>query len=1063
VTPEDLRTLIGIDFSTQQMDAITAPLRPGVIIAGAGTGKTMVMAARVVWLVGRGDVRPDEVLGLTFTNKAAAELGHRIRSSLDQAGFLRRPQPGYESEEPGEPFTATYHAYAARLLTAHGLRIGHEPDTRLVADATRYQLALQVLRSHRDPITSLTSDIRTLVTYLLQLDAQLCDHLVTTDAVRAWQHRERQAWFSAPRMTLKIKEVLDTLDERQELIALVDEYRALKTAKGVMDFSDQMSRAALLAEGHPVVGEQERATYKIVMLDEYQDTSVAQARMLKGLFSGRDVARGLGHPVTAVGDPFQAIYGWRGASASNIHTFASDFPAADGLVTTYPLSINRRSVRHVLDVANDLIAPLRADVDGSEPLHAPPGTARGSIRGGIYETYGDEIADIAPRVQAAYHAMPRGSWSDIAILIRDNKTAAAVHATLAAAGIPVEVVGLSGLLSMPEVAEVVSTLQLTYDVTSNAALLQLLTGPRWAIGARDLAILGRRARDLARGFDAQPAVVDGAEVSVDLEEAVAGVDPADVLSLLEALERPGGPERYPYSDEARERFAMLADELAMLRRYIGEPLLDLVRRVIDVSGIDVELAASNAPVAVSRRDNLSGFVEAVAAFAGTDQDASLPGLLAYLAAEDEYGNGLPLALPSESNSVKLMTIFRAKGLEWDVVFLPTWSKGTFPPVRRRSRWTSAPAELPWPLRGDYDDLPHIREYSSKGLETFVADCQEHAVAEERRLAYVAVTRPRQLLDVSCYYWGPTQKDVRGPSVFMTEYQECAARLGASVVEHAPAPTATINPQLTERARHAWPVEADPTEVARRIEARDLVREAEVVGWERAAALATEELGIDELATVRDWDLDIDRLVAEAQAAAAAVVEVPIPAALSATLLERLRDDPGGLARDLARPTPRRPVRAARFGTRFHAWVEGYLGQQGLLEPDDLPGSADDGIADDAELTELIEAFKMGPFATRSPVQVEAPFSLVLAGQLVRGRIDAVYRESDGYLVVDWKTNQGATSDPLQLAIYRVALSELMGVPVESVLAAFYYVRTGAVVFHDDLPDRSDLERLVTMR
>jgi DNA helicase-2/ATP-dependent DNA helicase PcrA len=1055
-----------IGFSDEQIDAITAPLRPGLIVAGAGTGKTTVMAARVVWLVGRGDVRPDEILGLTFTNKAAAELGQRISGSLQRAGLARptAPAPGCdESADGGEPFTSTYHAYAARLLTAHGLRIGHEPDTRLIADATRYQLALQAIRAHTAPIVTLSADTRTLVRYLLQLDSQLCDHLVSTDDVRRWQGRETPRW-QATAQTAEVCKLLETFAARTELLSLVDEYRAVKAARGVMDFSDQMSRAALLTEAQPAVGAEERTNHRVILLDEYQDTSVAQARMLRALFSGPDREHGLGHPVTAVGDPFQAIYGWRGASASNIAAFAGDFPAADGPVVTFPLSINRRSAGAVLDVANDLINPLRDDAPGSEPLRAAPGAPNARVTGAVFETYEDELTDLAVRVRDTHDAVPGSSWSQIAVLIRDNKTAAAVHAELVAADIPVEVVGLSGLLAMPEVADVVSVLALTYDVTANADLLQLLTGPRWAIGPRDLALLGQRARSLARGSAERPVVIDGAEISTGLADAVAGVDPTDVVSLLEALEQPGSPDRYAYSAEARERFELLAGELRTLRRYAGDPLLDLVRRVIDVTGIDVELAASNSRAAASRRDNLSGFVEAVATFAGIDQDASLPGLLAYLAAEDEYGNGLPLALPSETNSVKLMTIFRAKGLEWDAVFLPTWSKGTFPPTQGRSRWPTVAAELPWPLRGDASSLPPLTGHSKDGIAAFVAAVRDYDVAEERRLAYVAVTRPRREIAVSCHYWGPTQKKVRGPSLFMDRYLQSLRELGGTIVEMAPMPHAeAVNPKFAERARHAWPVDGDPDEVARRRAARGLVLDAAATGWQQAAEQADDELTLDELAVVRDWDQDIERLLAEARAAASTVVDVPLPSPLSATALERLRDEPARLARDLARPMPRRPVRAARFGTRFHAWVEAYLGQQGLLEPDDLPGGADAGIEDEDELRLLTAAFRDGPFGTRAPVRIEAPFNIVLADQLVRGRIDAVYRDGDGYLVVDWKTNQDATADPIQLAVYRLAWAELTGVPVESVEAAFYYVRSGAVVEHDDLPGRRDLEQIVVAR
>ena len=191
------------------------------------------------------------------------------------------------------------------------------------------------------------------------------------------------------------------------------------------------------------------------------------------------------------------------------------------------------------------------------------------------------------------------------------------------------------------------------------------------------------------------------------------------------------------------------------------------------------------------------------------------------------------------------------------------------------------------------------------------------------------------------------------------------------------------------------------------------------------------------------------------------IDVRLPASLAASALLRLGADPEGFTRDLARPMPRPPSRAATFGTLFHAWVEAHFGQQPLLDPDDLPGRADLGIDDDADLDAVIEAFKAGPFADRIPHAVEAAFALVLDRQVVRGRIDAIYQEDDGtFLVVDWKTNRAATADPLQLAIYRLAWAELVGVPLDQVRAAFHYVRTGETVFPDDLPERAGLESLL---
>ncbi|MGA8210547.1 MAG: PD-(D/E)XK nuclease family protein, partial [Nocardioidaceae bacterium] len=229
------------------------------------------------------------------------------------------------------------------------------------------------------------------------------------------------------------------------------------------------------------------------------------------------------------------------------------------------------------------------------------------------------------------------------------------------------------------------------------------------------------------------------------------------------------------------------------------------------------------------------------------------------------------------------------------------------------------------------------------------------------------------------------------------------------------------------------------------------------------------LDVVEAARVGEWDEELGKLLDEARADRAEHVEVPLPSSLSATALARLREDPERFATDLARPMPRRPSPAARFGTRFHAWVEARFGQQDLIDPDELPGRADAEIDDEADLAELETAFAAGPFGSRRPHATEAPFALVLAGQVVRGRIDAVYTDTgtgtgtghDGFLVVDWKTNRAHTADPLQLAVYRLAWAELAGVPLDRVRAGFYYVRSGRLVEPDDLPGRAELERLVT--
>ena len=1073
-TPEDLRRVMAADFtfSPQQFAAITAPLEPSVVIAGAGSGKTTVMAARVVWLVATGRVAPSEILGLTFTTKATAELETRVRDRLVDSGLLPRrggrrapldvsglPVP--EVEEVEEPTVATYHAYAATLLTEHGLRIGHEPDTRLIADASRYQLAARAVQRYREPVRHLTDSPAHVIRDLLALDAELSEHLVSPDQVRAYDAAQRPLFEKAmegeSRKTYleDNQKAISAIDRRAELLGLVEAYRQLKADLGLMDFSDQIALAARLAQERPEVGALERDKFKVVLLDEYQDTSVAQALMLSRLFSGPDEEHGLGHPVTAVGDPNQAIYGWRGASVSNILDFSASFPGVEARTRTFPLTVNRRSDSRILATANQLASPLYDARPELRPLEATADAEPGTVRAACHPTYDDELDWLADQVVAAHAAMAEPSWREIGVLTRNNSHAADVFDALTAREVPVEIVGLKGLLRLPEVAEVMATLSLVQDVTDNPALLTLLAGPRWAIGPRDLALLGRRARELA---DRPPRGRRFDDLRAQLQAAVDGGDPTEMASLSDALVDPGDHE---YSPEARERFAQLAAELRRLRAAVGDPLLDLVRRIVDTTGIDVELASSVSPAAAARRDNLDLFVQAVAEFQAVDGAVTLPALLAWLEAEDQLGQGLDVATPSEADSVKLLTVHRAKGLEWDTVFLVGVTDRKFPTNLTRSRWVTVPSVMPSELRGDAADVPQLRGHDAADIRELKESAKVHEATEELRLGYVAWTRARHELVVSGWCWGPQLKNPLGPSSYLLATREALAGWGAEPEVWCAVPSkGDPSPYVEAGLDRAWPISHHTAEVERRAEAARLVGEARDA---LAARRPHDDALADvlELERVQQWDDELTRLVREAQDDHRDVVEVPLPPSLSATSLVRLDNDPDALARELARPMPRRPSAEARFGTRFHAWVESRFGQLGLLDPDDLPGRGDSGIGDDADLAELIARFEAGAFAERRPLEVEPAFSLVLRGQVVRGRIDAVFLEDDGsHLVVDWKTNRQHTGDPFQLAVYRLAWSELRGLPLEKVGAAFYYVRDDDVVRFDDLPDRAGLEELL---
>lgn len=1139
--PEQLKELLGIPFTPEQLACVTAPPAPQVIVAGAGSGKTTVMAARVVWLVGTGAVAPEQVLGLTFTNKAAGELSERVRTALARAGITDPdPSPAEADADGGEPRISTYHAFAGQLLKDHGLRIGLEPSSRLLADATRFQLAAKVLREAPGPYPSLTKSLPDLVSDLLALDAELSEHLVEPERLRTYDTGLLSELADAKLTNEDLRKVPGAVRGRLELLELVARYRAAKRSRDLFDFSDQIALSAQLATTRPEVGALLREEFRVVLLDEYQDTSVAQRLLLSGLFGA-----GTGHAVTAVGDPCQAIYGWRGASVANLDDFPEHFPHADGTpATRLSLSENRRSGGRLLDLANGLAEPLRAMHEGVEALRPAPGAERaGFVRCALLETHAEELEWLGDSVA---HLVRTGTEpGEIAVLCRSAADFARIQAVLVARDVPVEVVGLSGLLHLPEVADLVAVCEVLQDPGANASLVRLLIGPRWRIGARDLALLGRRARLLV-GRSPSDAEADPDE---RLAAAVEGVDPAEIVSLADALETfldgaGQSDDGLPFSAEARVRFAHLAQELRDLRRSLADPLMDVLHRVLAATGLEVELSASPHALAARRRETLSNFMDVAAGFAALDGEATLLAFLAFLRTAAQYEKGLDHALPGGENTVKVLTAHKSKGLEWDVVVVPDLCAGSFPKEKAPESWTSYAKVLPYALRGDAPTLPGDPAWTSAGLKSFKTALKDHKSVEELRLGYVTFTRPRSLLLASGHWWGPTQKKRRGPSAFLTAlYEHCAAGFGEiEAWADEPAPDAE-NPALSAESTRdqSWPLPLDPDSLTLRRSAAALVESylaspappeedsylwppdcedpsyedepwpddeawpeddlwaPEATGpeptgpeaptpapepepdaddpWDgeawaaaptpagRRAAAGPNPLTPEDARAVASWDRDLDALEGELRRARAAVRDVELPAALSASQLLRLAADEQGFARDLARPMPTPPQPAARQGTRFHAWVESRFDELPLplldvLDPaTELPGS-DQEVADEADLDSLKAAFERSEYADRPPHRMEAPVQLTLAGRVIRGRIDAVYRTDTGYEIVDWKTGRTTEADPLQLAVYRLAWAEATGTPLDQVTAAFLHVRSGRVIRPRNLPDRARLERIL---
>ncbi|MFF4194793.1 ATP-dependent helicase [Nonomuraea sp. NPDC001831] len=1077
LNPVELADKLGIlPPTSEQAAVIEAPLEPMVVMAGAGSGKSETMAGRVVWLVANGLVKPENVLGLTFTRKAAAELAVRVRerlAGLAEAGLVA---PGALDNEPT---VSTYHAYAARLVTDHALREALEPTMRLVTPAVSWQLASRVVALYDGPMDKIELGPPSVTAALLELAGELSEHLrAPADVRRVGEWLEARLAALPGRTTVAQRKPVGVHAAREQLLPLVEAYERLKRRREVIDYGDQMSLAARIAANHKEVGEIERSRYSVVLLDEYQDTSHAQLVLLRSLYGG-------GHPVTAVGDPCQSIYGWRGASAGNLRRFPRDFRTRAGEeAPVRQLSVSFRNGDRVLDVAARVQLPLRMEAREVPVLVPGPNRVdRGRVTCAFHETAEDEakwIADGVARIlgqETAPDGLPWGEKErkktlavqpqDVAILARKRSQFPALRKALEDRDIPVEVVGLGGLLTVPEVSDIVATLRVLYDATAGDALARLLAGPRWRVGPADLRVLGEHARELARELSESHRADDPLDqVVADLAE--------ERGSLVDALdELPDRPEWLEsFSPLARTRLVALAQELRNLRGHTAQPLPDLVTEIERRLGLDIEVAArSGTAGAFAARADLDAFIDAAARFAGDAEDPTLGAFLAYLQAAESEEFGLEAGRVGESNSVKLMTVHASKGLEWPIVVVPGLSqllssKGTiatgsvFPatPVMN-SRWTDNPRKLPYPLRGDAADLPRLGGLSKEELAAFDEQCRERDLMEERRLAYVAVTRAHYHLIASGYRWGSATKPLE-PSEFLLEIRDTADRVSYWAGDLAEGAT---NPLLAEPAEAVWPVTPEGLRYESVLDGARLVEDA------LAGNLADEDdepLRPFEEERLRAWERDTDLLLRERELnrrRPATVVE--LPAKLTVSSLVTLATDPAELARRIRRPVPRKPAPLARRGTSFHKWLESRWDQQRLIDDFDLDPLEELEEAD-VRLAELQERFEESEWADRRPVDLEVPFETMIADRLVRGRMDAVFELPDGgYEVVDWKTGvpprgKAARTASVQLAAYRLAWSHLAGVPLEKVSAAFHYVRANKTVRPVDLLDADGLVALV---
>ena len=1124
----------------EQCAVIEAGPRPLLVVAGAGSGKTETMAARVVWLVANGLVEPDQVLGLTFTRKAAAELSQRITTrlrALVSAGLWSAPTDDGTGAEVlgGTPTVSTYHSYAGRLVREHALRVGIEPEFRVLTEAGAWQLAAEAVSRYDGPMTGVAKAESTIIDAVMSLGGEMAEHVRTPAEVMAHlddviARIDGLPDGDGPGSLTGVRAALAVLRERRAVLPIVDQFQALKRTRESLDFADQMAVAARLASTVPLVGETERQRFRAVLLDEFQDTSEAQLAVLRFLFHGGQDPVAL----TAVGDPNQSIYGWRGASATTLSRFPAEFADAEGQAEVLPLSTSWRNDRLVLEAANITAAPLAA-------AHAPPLTARpdageGTVCVARLEGIEAEATHVAEWIAQRWRS-PSGRRTGLtaAVLCRRRSHFPFVIDALRGANLPVEVVGLGGLLMTPEIGDLVATLWVVADPSRGDQLMRLLTGPVTRLGAADLDGLWAWARELhARPWRVgHPPVAQGV-ISLDVDapsnapsdsagdrsndgpasgvgegsrhasSTDLGPDSADVATLVEALDelpRPGWVSRggARVGEAALARLTGLAQVVRSLRRLTALPLVDLVAEAERALGLDIEVLSRPEHTASTARVHLDAFGDVASRYAMTADRPTLSGFLAWLDAARDQERGLDAGhVEAASEAVQVLTVHAAKGLEWDLVAVPALVESVFPDHSARAvapttsagadgaagadwvgtgrpkdlGWLTGIDSVPYDLRGDRDGLPHLdwrgapdRKSLGRDLERFAVDGGAHAVAEERRLAYVAFTRARSQMLLSTHFWGATRKGLCAPSRFLLELIDAlGSRL--HVTAWAPAPLAVDddkgglvpppNPHLALAVSGQFPYDPMAMRRSALLEVVDRL----------VASRSAEDHEL--VADGRRDDLVV--LLAERAAGArrrqTGEAVVDLPRHLSASSVVALARDAQAFALTLRRPMPGPPALAARQGTAFHAWVEQHYARASFVDLTDLPGSADgDAEAADSSLPRMKELFLASEWAGRLPDEIEMSIETLIDGIAVRGRIDAVFaRDDGGYTVVDWKTGRRPTGEEarvraLQLGAYAVAFTRLRGLDPGLVDAAFYYAADGSTV-RPDIPDAAQLADLL---
>ncbi|WP_279103265.1 UvrD-helicase domain-containing protein [Gordonia paraffinivorans] len=657
-------------LNPQQRAAVLHAGAPLLIVAGAGSGKTSVLTRRIAYLLAARDVTPGQILAITFTNKAAAEMRERV---IDLVG----PRAAYM-------WVSTFHSTCVRMLRAQsGLLEGMNSNFSIYdADDSKRLLGMIIRDLDLDPKKFSPRGVAVAI-------SNFKNELVTPAGAAAAAGEDDLA--------------------AKTIARIFAEYQRRLRAANAFDFDDLIGETVALLHNHPQVAEYYRRRFRHVLVDEYQDTNHAQYVLIRELVGEQTTASGLEpSELCVVGDADQSIYAFRGATIRNIEEFERDFPDAE----TVLLEQNYRSTQTILSAANAVIArnPNRRE----KKLWTDSGDGD-PIVGYVADSDRDEATFIAKEIEELTDYSIGGSssfkYSDVAVFYRTNTGSRAIEEVFVRHGIPYKVVGGTKFYERKEVRDIVAYLRVVANPDDSVSLRRILNTPRRGIGDRAEACVTVHAENTGRSF--YESLIDASEGKVALLNTRAVKQIGMFVELIEGL-RTDFLTHFGDSDTAD------ADTVVLDATEEAADIGELVDAIVERTGYRAELEASNDPQDGARLDNINELVAVAREFSadaaqldesddpevdreGEPEPGSLAAFLERVSLVADADQ-----VPDEGEGVvTMMTLHTAKGLEFPVVFVTGWEDGHFPHMR---------------ALGDPNEL-----------------------SEERRLAYVGITRAKQRL------------------------------------------------------------------------------------------------------------------------------------------------------------------------------------------------------------------------------------------------------------------------------------------------------------------------------